>query len=698
MYAARRRRTLWAERIVMRRILDVVVVTAVIGVSVLLGYDGAGGAPAASPSATPLSGAAVFASDLGIYVANLDGTGVKRLTRDGYDADPVWSPDAKRIAFSRMTGWSTTVMVMNADGGGLRRLGWGEGPAWSPDGTRIAYVDGPGIVDVSSGKTIAPAPAGFTIARLAGSGARRAGVGEVFSLSWSPDGKQIAYTVRRDGWIRLHDVRTGKATKLALVPGGAHDLEWSPDGTQIAAHDDKGIELVDVSTRRVSTLTGDGRHPLWSPDGTRIAFVRYDAERDIARLLTIGRDGRGRRQLVAEMAGWTVSWSGDGRGLLFSKSRSAGEGADIWWIRADGRGRQRITHAFPTGASFSAPQWAPTTLPPRTAALVPAISLVPRTVATPAPVLRLAADASRVVFETTCYGGPLTIWDTTGALDRVVGEDCDTENGREELALAAGRIAWINENYSMIYRFLELATPGKKPAHVDDADAKHDGGWIGNLMGDAGLLVYNKWRVTHSGDIADPRWRVEDPGLWRIDGTRPTRIVAGADAFDLVDVDTGRIAVLREDGKLVILDRQGKRLSAFSLGKRGVEAEPSTGRWPVRLTEGLVVVLRGTAIEARDAVSGTVRHRWPTASSEAPLTLEAARGDFVVYKTGIALHLLRLSDGRDRIVEIPDEEGPVHAELERAGLYFSYNTPVGAKHGRVAFVPLRELTARFAAS
>jgi hypothetical protein len=300
-------------------------------------------------------------------------------------------------------------------------------------------------------------------------------------------------------------------------------------------------------------------------------------------------------------------------------------------------------------------------------------------------VLDLAADAGRVVFETTCSGGPLTIWDTAGGLEPVERGDCDpdSESGREELALAGNRVAWVSEDYSMIWRLLEVATPGAKPVDVDDADAKADGGWIGNLTGAGKLLVYTKLRWINSGDIG----RAEDPALWRVDGTRRTRIVSGDDAFDVVDVDAGRIAVLRQDGRLVILDRDGRRLSAFRLGRNGTP--------DVRLTGQLVVVLRGTTIEIRDAAGGAVRRRWPTAPSEAPLKLEDARGEFAVYTAGIAIHVLRLSDGRDRRLEIADEESPVHTELERNGLFYSYNTPVGAKHGRVAFVPLSQLTARF---
>ena len=72
---------------------------------------------------------------------------------DAQDWAPLWSPDGTRIAFdsdrynsvdmgSDLYG-APDVLVMNADGSGVRRLtqhdAYDSGGFWSPDGTRIAF-------------------------------------------------------------------------------------------------------------------------------------------------------------------------------------------------------------------------------------------------------------------------------------------------------------------------------------------------------------------------------------------------------------------------------------------------------------------------------------------------------------------------------------------------------------------------------
>ena len=80
-----------------------------------------------------------------IYSMNADASDLTRLTRnDLVDANPVWSPDGKRIAFSASRGHSrSSIAIMNADGSGMVGLSRGHSPVWSPDGKRIAFADYP---------------------------------------------------------------------------------------------------------------------------------------------------------------------------------------------------------------------------------------------------------------------------------------------------------------------------------------------------------------------------------------------------------------------------------------------------------------------------------------------------------------------------------------------------------------------------
>jgi hypothetical protein len=107
----------------------------------------------------PLATAFVWNADAGAasslpagIVSSRDGdlyVGDRRITTDGFDTEPDWSPDRRRIAFVRQApgARSSSLYVIRRDGGGLMRLTRGEQvvatPAWSGDGQRIAYAASP---------------------------------------------------------------------------------------------------------------------------------------------------------------------------------------------------------------------------------------------------------------------------------------------------------------------------------------------------------------------------------------------------------------------------------------------------------------------------------------------------------------------------------------------------------------------------
>lgn len=98
--------------------------------------------PAVSPDGTMIAFVTFRDLNREIYVASADGAHPINLTRHpGRDREPVWSPDGTRIAFVSSRGG---IFMMNVDGSGLEQLTF-EGadadrnPAWSPDGDMIAF-------------------------------------------------------------------------------------------------------------------------------------------------------------------------------------------------------------------------------------------------------------------------------------------------------------------------------------------------------------------------------------------------------------------------------------------------------------------------------------------------------------------------------------------------------------------------------
>ncbi|WP_338930667.1 hypothetical protein WEB32_02910 [Streptomyces netropsis] len=105
---------------------------------------------------------------------------------------PNWSPRGDRLVFQRRgqddDEWA--LYVMNADGGGLRRLAVGAGEhtdaSWSPDGRRVVFSSTAGGLDL---------PQIFVVSADGGRPLRVTRSGRTYdgAPSWSPDGRWIAF-------------------------------------------------------------------------------------------------------------------------------------------------------------------------------------------------------------------------------------------------------------------------------------------------------------------------------------------------------------------------------------------------------------------------------------------------------------------------------------------------------------------------
>jgi hypothetical protein len=108
----------------------------------------------------------------------------------------------------------------------------------------------------------------------------------------------------------------------------------------------------------------------------------------------------------------------------------------------------------------------------------------------------------------------------------------------------------------------------------------------------------------------------------------------------------------------------------------------------------VLAVQRDATVDAYDAKTGAKRQSRELQTDGGPRPfLLGVQGDLVVYETGGAIHVLRLSNGRDKALRLPGAAPWLDASLEPAGLFVSWNKMHDRRPGRLGFVPLRALAA-----
>jgi len=242
-------------------------VAALVGVAVL-----AAGASAAGPAT---EGAIVFERRTSTGVADLwsvdpDGSDLRRLTRTRNNFDPDVSPDGRFVVFasSRTHGTDATeLFVMRVDGTGVRRLTRNAhsrraftidfDPAWSWDGETIVFSR----TFVRGGRNSTDL---FAVPAKGGPQRRLTyTAGREISPTFSAPVLELGFV--RDGFV-WRRVGTGQIRTFAGT---------DPDWTQ--SHQfpvwSRDARIYRSTLGGAEQLLGAGTDPVWSPDGRQVAWV-----------------------------------------------------------------------------------------------------------------------------------------------------------------------------------------------------------------------------------------------------------------------------------------------------------------------------------------------------------------------------------------------------------------------------------------
>ena len=265
-----------------------------------------GGFPLVSPSAPRILFESNRTGKTQLWIISADGAGEKQLTnRDADVSGGQWAPDGKSIFYSVMIRDTSWLYEIWPDSSRERALGAfpGRVPQLSPARDMVVYDVGP-----------------WTASHLVLTDAKGRASRQVTDDSvtvwrgvWSPNGRELAYTVSKKSgmslWVMNEDgSNPHQVTHLTPEEGRAQMPAWHPDSHHLAF--------------QASAPQPKGKSTLWLVD------LQTGGAREILSHITAYLDE-------------TPSWFSDGRRLAFQSNRSGR--MEIWTANSDGSDLRQVT-------------------------------------------------------------------------------------------------------------------------------------------------------------------------------------------------------------------------------------------------------------------------------------------------------------------------------------------------------------------
>jgi len=250
-----------------------------------------------------------------IYVSDYDGANQRRITTTRQlNLNPSWSPDGRALAYSSYRNITPQIFISLIYQGVLENPTKSPTvsnmmPVFSPDGSKIAFVTN------RDGNTE------IYVMNRDGSGVRRLTNHPAYEATptWSPNGQQIAFTSDRTGKAQVYIMNAADGSNVRRLTVGESEADratWSPAPFNEIAYsgrssangfDIKILELATGTVRQITFGEGSNESPAYSPNGKHLAFTSTRAGG--RQVFTIGRDGRGLKQVTRSGNNQTPAWS-----------------------------------------------------------------------------------------------------------------------------------------------------------------------------------------------------------------------------------------------------------------------------------------------------------------------------------------------------------------------------------------------------